>query len=110
MGDRAGLSRMLKNALVESGMTTDLAEGRVYFQPKPGYKLSYPCIIYALSDIDTKFADNVPYLHQRKYTITVIDRNPDSKIPDKILHFPRCSFDRPYTVDNLHHWVFTIFY
>lgn len=110
MNRRAGLSEMLKGVLVSAGATQEQAEDRVYFQPPSNVRLSYPCIIYSLSDIDTKFADNIPYLHQRKYSVQVIDKNPDSAIREGMLHLKRCSFDRQYTADNLYHWVFTIFY
>lgn len=94
----------IQSAIVEE------AKKHVYFQPPTGFRIAYPCIIYSLAKIDTKFADNNPYFHQRRYTVTVIDKNPDSKIVDKVLQLPRCSFDRPYVADNLHHWVFSIYY
>lgn len=86
------------------------AKRHVYFDPPTGFRIAYPCIIYSLADIDTQFADNLPYRHQRRYTVTVIDKNPDSSIVDKVLALPRCSFDRHFTADNLHHWAFSIYY
>lgn len=107
MGKRTNLHDMLCDIM------TICVSGRppnVYFQPPDNLKMSYPCIVYSLSDIDTQFADNIPYIRQRKYTLTVIDRNPDSIIVDKISELPRCSFDRSYKADNLDHWVFSIYY
>lgn len=63
-----------------------------------------------MSDIDTKFADNIPYLRQKQYDLTVIDKDPDSMIVDKVGNLPRCTFDRSYIADNLYHWTFTIYY
>jgi hypothetical protein len=40
----------------------------------------------------------------------VIDRNPDSELPDKVIELPLCKFDRFYTADNLNHTVFTLFF
>lgn len=86
------------------------ARRHVYYQPPPSFRIAYPCIVYSLSSIDTKFADNIPYAHQKQYSVTVIDKNPDSMIVDKVANLPRCSFDRMYTADNLYHWAFTIHY
>jgi hypothetical protein len=56
----------------------------VYFQPPENVKLEYPCIIYKRDFADTKFADNEPYAFKKRYMVTVIDRDPDSDIPDKV--------------------------
>lgn len=108
MGQRAGLHNLLCNILRSLGDTN--ASDHVYFQPPSNIRIAYPCIIYSLANIDTKFADNIPYAHQRQYSLTVIDKNPDSLIVDKVASLPRCSFDHPYTADNLNHWAFSIYY
>ncbi len=72
--------------------------------------MRYPCILYVRSGIEIGFADDNPYIHDKEYTVTVIDPDPDSVIPDKIAKLPKCRFDRHYTADNLNHDVFTIFY
>lgn len=87
-----------------------LGSTHVYFQPPPTLQLQYPCIVYARSDEDAKFADNRPYSRTKRYTVTVIDRDPDSVIPDKIGALPLCTFDRFYTADNLNHDVYTLFF
>lgn len=88
-----------------------LETNNVYFQPPASVKMNYPCIRYSKSNIDTKYADDKIYKNTNRYEITVIDRDPDSKIPDKILqHFPMCRFDRPFTADNLNHTVLTLYY
>jgi hypothetical protein len=56
------------------------------------------------------FADNKPYNHQKAYMVTVIDRNPDSEIPEKIAMLPMCKFNRHYTKDNLNHDIYTLYY
>lgn len=82
----------------------------VYFQPPTSVKMKYPCIRYERSAAVTRFADNAPYRFKKRYTITVIDRNPDSEIPNKIAVLPMCSYDRHYKADDLNHDVFTIYY
>ena len=84
---------------------------RVYFQPPSSVKLQYPCIVYHVGGFNTLHANDRNYKNTTRYTVTVIDANPDSDIPLSILtRFPMCSFDRAYPSDNLNHTVFTLYY
>jgi hypothetical protein len=82
----------------------------VYFQPPTNVQLKYPCIVYTRDFADTKFADDIPYDHTKRYMITVIDRDPDSDIPDKVAAMPLSLFNRFYTVDNLNHDVYNVYF
>ena len=82
----------------------------VYFQPPSNIEMAYPCIVYNKSSARTLFADNSPYRHTKRYVVTVIDRDPDSLIPDLVAKLPMCTFDRSFPADNLHHDVFTLFF
>lgn len=82
----------------------------VYFQPPASVEMKYPCIVYEKDRVNTDFADNTPYKHMKRYQITVIDRNPDSEIPDQVANFPMCSFDRHFTADGLHHDVYNLYF
>ena len=86
------------------------ARRHVYFQPPEGFKLKYPCIVYELDRIETNFANNLPYLHNKRYSVTVITKDPDSEIPGLVADLPMCSHDRHFVNDNLHHDVFTIYF
>lgn len=101
MGSRLTLDQILRNLL---GTTN------VYFQPPETIKMSYPCIVYERASGDTKFADDIPYIRHKKYNVTVIDRDPDSEIPDRVATLPMCVFDRHFTSDNLHHDVYVLYY
>lgn len=101
MGQRLDLHNLLK---------TILGSDNVYFQPPPNYKMSYPCIVYNRSNIRSEHADNYPYKHRKEYTVTVIDKDPDSLIPDEIAMLSGCIHDRNYRSDNLNHDVFTLLY
>lgn len=87
-----------------------LGNGNVYFQPPESVSIKFPCIIFGLSSIDSKYADNRPYLHSRKYTVTVVDSDPNSEVPFRILELPACSFERFFISDNLNHFVFSIYF
>jgi hypothetical protein len=82
----------------------------VYFQPPSNVQMSFPCIVYQRSGSDSDFADNGTYRHAKRYQVTVIDRNPDSELPDLVEELPLCSFDRFFAADNLNHWVLNLFY
>jgi hypothetical protein len=82
----------------------------VYFQPPSGHVMQYPCIRYERSNIRSAHADNSPFKLVNEYSITVIDANPDSELPDKVSMLPRCVFDRPFNADNLYHYVFKILF
>jgi hypothetical protein len=82
----------------------------VYFQPPPTIKLQYPCIIYNRYYEQINHADDIPYRRRLRYTVIVIDKDPDSEIPDKISQLPLCSYDRFYTADNLNHDVYKLFF
>lgn len=81
-----------------------------YFQPPPNVEMQYPCIVYSIDNAETTFADNAPYSHRWRYQLTVIDRNPDSEIPSKIVRLPLAKFSRRFTADNLNHDVFELFF
>ena len=95
----------LHDKLVEA-----LGSRNVYFQPPKNIQMKYPAIVYSLSDIDTRHANDSIYLMRHAYDVTVIDKDPDSEIPDRIAHFPLCRFSRKFESDNLHHAVFKIYY
>lgn len=87
-----------------------LGTGNVYFQPPNNTLISYPCIVYERSRIEVRFADNNPYKHTRRYTVTVISRDPDNTIVDSISALPQSTHDRFFTADNLNHDVFTLYF
>ena len=87
-----------------------LLTGNAYFQPPPNYQMQYPAIVYARSGSRTAYADNHLYRGTKQYQVTVIDRDPDSELPDQVERLQMCSFDRFFAADNLNHWVFTLFF
>lgn len=82
----------------------------VYFQPAENVKLVYPCIIYNRDYLETKFADNEPFSLTKRYMVTVIDRDPDSDIPDRVAELPMSTFNRFYAADGLNHDVYQVFF
>ena len=101
MGSRTSLQTLLEGIL---------SSQHVYFQPPESVKLEYPCIVYGRNTVNKTFADNSAYSHKICYTVTLIDRNPDSSFLGKLIALPLCKFDRHYKKDNLNHDAFSLYY
>ena len=96
---------------LQTEFETILGSRNVYFQPLASLYMQYPCIRYTRSGYGLKHANDKVYYNTRRYEGVVIDTDPDSDIPDKILsHFTKCSFGNSYIADNLNHFPFTIYY
>ena len=87
-----------------------LGATNVYFQPPATIKMIYPAIVYERDDLDTLFANNMPYRHIQRYQVTVITRDADSLVPGKIANLPSCSFSRFFVEDNLNHDVYSLYF
>lgn len=101
MGQRRDLQLILEGIL---------GSRNVYFQPPATIQMKYPCIVYNRSDYQSKYAGNNPYILEKAYSVMVIDRNPDSEVPDKIARLTLSSFDRGFVSDGLNHSIFTLYF
>lgn len=95
---------------LQQELETLLGSRNVYFQPPSDKKLSYPCIVYQLDYVRTRYANDLPYNNAKRYLVTYIDKSPDMYIPDKIAMYPTASFNRFYISDNLNHWAYRLYY
>ncbi len=92
-------------------LVSALGTRNVYFQPPESFKLKYPCIIYELSRIEADEANNKAYIVNKRYTVTTIDEDCDTELPEKLLsELEYCSHDRRFVSDNLYHDVFTVYF
>lgn len=99
MGTRIELQRMLETIVPN-----------VYYQPPSTISMKYPCIVYSRRSIETDKANNGIHREKRSYSLTVIDRNPDSEIVDKITRLNYSSYDRSYVSNGLNHDTFILYY
>ena len=84
---------------------------KVYDQPPENLQIKYPCIVFDLSNALSDYADNVPYMKTKRYTVTLITRTADNdEFVDQLLDLPMCTFDRRFINDNLVHDVFNIYF
>lgn len=86
-----------------------LGSRNVYYNPPADVRMSYDAIVFSRSRIENTFADNRVYRQLNRYEVTVITRDPDAPIIQKISSLPQCSFDRHFVSSNLHHNVFTLY-
>lgn len=82
----------------------------VYFNPPESQKLQYPCIIYNLDNKELVKADNANYLKRNYYNVTLIHEDPVNPIQDMIMELPYCKFTSFYSVDDLNHYRYQIYY
>ena len=101
MGQRLQLQSLLEELL---------GSENVYFQPPSTVQMAYPAIVYNRDSTMTEFADDKPYANTKRYMVTIIDRNPDSSIPDKVAMLPLTTFNRHFTADNLNHDIYNIYF
>lgn len=87
-----------------------LGSSNVYFQPPANVQMQFPSITYKRDSAETLFAGNLPYRYTKRYAVTVIDRNPDSEIPDKIAALPMCTMSTSFAADGLNHTVFNLYF
>lgn len=100
-GLRTDLDNILRNILDSNN---------VYFSPPNGIDMKYPCIIYQLIGQNIKYADDIKYRKLNRYSVTIVDEDPDSQIREKLEKLQYCSFSRFYIADYLNHWVYELYY
>ena len=94
----------------EEDLYQEIYDNHVYFQPPPTFVIEYPCVIYKQTGGSTRHANNYPYNFKKRYSVIVVDTDPDSRIPGVIGKISGCQLDRTYSVDNLYHWAFNLYY
>lgn len=99
MGQRSKLSALLHDAAPH-----------VYFQPSNNLQMEFPCITYERAAGDSKFAGNQTYLFFKRYTVTVIDSDPDSPIVDAVAALPGSRHSTFFVANQLNHDVFDVYF
>ena len=87
-----------------------LGTKNVYYQSPGNISMNYPAIVYEKSKIENKHANNDVYIQNNKYTVTIISKSIDDVLVNKISLLPKCTHDRHFIADGLHHDVFNLYY
>lgn len=82
----------------------------VYFQVDQNTRMAYPAIVYTVDALDHKRANNETYALTDRYQITVIDRNPDTKLRNEIIQIPYTRFLSRNVSDGLNHFVYATYF
>lgn len=98
---RKALGVLLKTFLPEG-------KGKVYFQDPGDPSLIFPAIIYKLDGVRTQHANNTPYFQEKAWLVTVIDRDPESLIADKVAGMPKCEFVDFLVTNGLNHSIYRL--
>jgi hypothetical protein len=93
-------------------LVSDNPEDKIqtYFQPPDGTRMIYPCIVFERYQATSFFANNSPYLTKKRYLVTVMDKNPNSEIPNLVAKLPFSFFQRFFATSGLNHDVFNIYF
>ena len=82
-----------------------LGSTNVYYNPPESLKMSFPAIVYNLSDIRQVHADNRKYVDFTTYKITVISKQVDNPAIRGVLDLPMTKFSTNYTKNGFYHTV-----
>lgn len=80
----------------------------VYFQADQNTNMIYPAIVYERVGVDALHANDGLYKRDKQYQVTIIDRNPDSPIPDAVAYLRHARFVDHFKRDGLNHDIYTI--
>lgn len=100
----------MSNRLKLHNLLLSVGGPNVYYQIPSTMIIKYPAIKYSINDIENDHANDLVYRQDTQYMITVMSRDPDDEIFSKVSKLPKCSFDRRYIQDNIHHNTFTLYY
>lgn len=101
---------MVRRLELQTKLETVPGVKKAYFQPPANVQMEFPCIVYREDSTEARFAGNSPYRLTKRYEVTVIDRDPDTEIPDVVRRFEMCSHDTTFSANNLNHYVFTLYF
>lgn len=83
----------------------------VYFQPPSNIRMIHPCIVYEKESKFKNFGNDNIYIDKQAYSITVIEKTPESNLADNIeKHFQYCKINQYYTFENLCHVKLSLYY
>lgn len=101
---------MAKRADLDTLFEKILGSKNVYYDPPESVKMQYDAIRYKRRKIENTFANDKPYIQNDSYEVTAIYRRADSELPRKLSLLPKCTHDRHYKSNNLHHDVFILYW
>lgn len=83
---------------------------KAYFQPPENLTMQYPCFVYEIDNFDIRRANNQTYALTRRYQVTYISDDVTNTYHDKVAELPMSSFSRYFVADQLHHYVYSLYF
>jgi hypothetical protein len=81
-----------------------------YFQKPGNLTLTPPYIVYEIDDEYVARADDTAFAFWNRYTVTIVDRDPDSPIRATVRDLPHASMDRKFISGGLYHFVYNLYF
>lgn len=85
-------------------------EAKAYFQEPENIHMQYPCFIYEVDQFDIKRANNQTYALTRRYQVTYVSTDVTNTQHEKVARLPMSSFSRYFVADQLHHYVYSLYF
>lgn len=99
-----------RRKILHKKLEAALAGTKVWFQPPSNISMTYPTVIYHMEGSNNTHADNSTYTKDVRYSVVVMDTNPDSTLWSSIMDaIPRSSLDNVMNVEGLYHWNITLY-
>ena len=86
-----------------------LGSPNVYLQPPASLKMLYPCITFSPGAWKTSYAHNKPYILRNVFTVTTIDPDVLSPLPERVAALSTAKFVTRHTTSGLYHVVFELY-
>ena len=71
--------------------------------------MAYPAIVYNRAQTGKRYAGNMPFRINERFTVTLMTRAPNKELFKKLIMLPMCSHSTSFAANNLNHDVFDIF-
>lgn len=87
-----------------------LGSSNVYYQEPPNTGMKFPCILYELDKLQTRRADNKPYITSNRWTVHHMYKSVknDTIMETMVNSFLRCEHDRRIKSDGVYNDYYTI--
>lgn len=96
---------MATRLTLQNKLESILGSRNVYYNPPESQKMSFPAIVYNLSDLRQVHADNRKYIDYTTYKITVVSKQVDHPAIRAVLDLPMTKFSANYTKNGFYHTV-----
>lgn len=103
------MGHWLKRLKLQEELEDIVGKGHVYFQPPSSIRMLYPAMVYNLSALEHRKANNSDYINYDEYECVYITPHHMPEVLEQLDAMQYSHFVRHFEEDNLHHYVYTIY-